>query len=516
MSKTTFAQKIALIFLGVALTFLALECVLRFGGFVFHCRQEMMNKASFSDDEIRILCIGESTTALGDDNSYPAILKTVLNQKSGTERFKVINKGMVSKNTRDILDQLNDNLTRYRPHIVVAMIGVNDTPQTRGAFARQSWTEAFGQWRVCKLIFLLKQHLAHRLAGNKNVPTSVKNTFAAPGGLVPPDALGEQYYVKINQELRPLQSSMVQVSHWLQTPGIPDATKKELAGKAMFLQEKIRQDYKLIGIFHFINKDYPAAQKALEIALKLNPHDPSVLFEYARTLRAQKFFPQAFMILEQASAVVPQEPLVWMEMAETLSDMGKIPEARAIFLKTAGLNPPDQPWLYLQIGSWFKNNNFLDDAERALETSYQMNTWNLTTIDLLEEVYEALGRADKLKNLRAEAARQNKRANNYFPATAENYNEIVKAVHARGAVMVAMQYPLRPISTLKALFPSKEKIIFVENRTNFLAALQKGDFSRYFWDNFAGDFGHCSPLGNRMIAENLANVLWEKVPLARK
>ena len=74
-----------------------------------------------------------------------------------------------------------------------------------------------------------------------------------------------------------------------------------------------------------------------------------------------------------------------------------------------------------------------------------------------------------------------------------------------------MQYPLRIVEPLKNLLYSTEDIIFVENRKNFEDVLKNGKYEDYFVDNFGSEFGHGSPRGNRLIAENVANVIIKEV-----
>ena len=43
-------------------------------------------------------------------------------------------------------------------------------------------------------------------------------------------------------------------------------------------------------------------------------------------------------------------------------------------------------------------------------------------------------------------------------------------------------------------------------------SLLLGDISFMFEDNFAGSFGHLSPRGNQLVAENVADALAEVMP----
>jgi len=77
----------------------------------------------------------------------------------------------------------------------------------------------------------------------------------------------------------------------------------------------------------------------------------------------------------------------------------------------------------------------------------------------------------------------------------------------RGVKLVCVQYPLRNIESLKAIFNDKEGMIFVDNRTIFEEALKNGKYEDYFIDKFADVFGHCTKKGNKLLAENIANTI---------
>lgn len=73
-----------------------------------------------------------------------------------------------------------------------------------------------------------------------------------------------------------------------------------------------------------------------------------------------------------------------------------------------------------------------------------------------------------------------------------------------------MQYPTLNLDKLKEFFSEDEDIIFVDNRPNFREA--KGDkYNEYFNDKFGITFGHATKKGNRLIAENVADVILEEL-----
>jgi hypothetical protein len=73
-----------------------------------------------------------------------------------------------------------------------------------------------------------------------------------------------------------------------------------------------------------------------------------------------------------------------------------------------------------------------------------------------------------------------------------------------------MQYPVRSVEPWKKILSDNANygdIIFVSNEETYKEALRKCRYDEIFTDQFAGDFGHCTDKGNKMIAENLANAM---------
>ena len=70
---------------------------------------------------------------------------------------------------------------------------------------------------------------------------------------------------------------------------------------------------------------------------------------------------------------------------------------------------------------------------------------------------------------------------------------------------------MRNIEPLKRIFNEKKDLIFVDNERLFKEAVEKEDYNEYFNDIFAGDFGHCTPKGNRLLAENIANEILKEM-----
>ncbi len=70
---------------------------------------------------------------------------------------------------------------------------------------------------------------------------------------------------------------------------------------------------------------------------------------------------------------------------------------------------------------------------------------------------------------------------------------------------------MRSLDNLKRIFPDNDDIVFVDNEKIFKKAVRIDGYNKYFEDVFAGDFGHCTRRGNRLLAENIADIILSEV-----
>ena len=167
MQKKSIGEKIITTILGLFLCLVLLELGLRVAGFAFSFLQQHRNRVSVQPKgTYRIMCVGESTTALGGQNSYPYQLQEILNQRNIGRQFSVINAGIPSGNSTAILAELEDNLNTYRPNMILAMMGINDgedyTPYKETVGSKAAYFS--GAFRTYKLVKLLWFYVMDRNA----------------------------------------------------------------------------------------------------------------------------------------------------------------------------------------------------------------------------------------------------------------------------------------------------------------------------------------------------------------
>ena len=350
---TSASQKVVLLLCGLLVALTLLEVGLRAGGRAFLWMQERRNRASLREGRpFRILCIGESTTALGGEDAYPKQLERVLNEQAARPLVSVINRGVPATDTAEILARLPPMLEQYRPDAVVAMIGINDVA---GASAPEhtATRQVLASMRVYKLA---------RFAWGLT-----RGRYAIPPPPTP------RFEAEVEAKERRLGARVA----------------------ASAFDESADRDRRL--------------------------DDAEALLHRGRTLPGE-----------------PSEDLYYGQLALVAQARGD---------------------------------------QRAFE--------------------ERLGRARTLRALREEPS----------TPTARNYRELRQLLRERGIPLVAVQYPMRSVDSLRRMLHDDEGIVFVDNEAVFKEALRAAPYTEYFADAFAGDFGHLTPKGNRLLAENVAHAI---------
>ena len=158
--KVSFLQRIATILCGLFLAVLILEIGLRLSGLIMLSLQEYKNLQAIQEKgSCRIMCLGESTTQA----QYPPYLEEIMNKRNIGVKISVLDKGMTSIDTGVILAQLESNLDKYQPDIVITMMGCNDrrTMYYQDIPDSDSWL--FRHCRVYRFSRLIYMHILKKL-----------------------------------------------------------------------------------------------------------------------------------------------------------------------------------------------------------------------------------------------------------------------------------------------------------------------------------------------------------------
>lgn len=478
-SKIFFFQRISLGIFGIFLSLVFLEIGLRIASRVFLLSLEHRNKISIGQkDTYRILCLGESTTVLGlGEQSYPSQLQNILNQQSLGIKFRVINGGVIGVNTTDILRNLGNNLDIYKPNLVITMMGVNDEDGYvfgQGNVLVPKLISWFRGLKVYKLVRLLWVHSVakvfsweekiydDRLYHPKNKDFLIKKNIA-----IPKDYKTCLYLARVYRSEGKFSYA------------------KDMYERSIALNPKKRRIYAELAWLYEDKGLYLKAEELLNKAIKVAPKDYRGYLELGWFYRTREDFSKAEELFQQAIGISPKEAWIYIELGWLYNVQGQYPLAEESFRKAEEL-------------CFNKINNF-GAAFYDKGKHMQMIYGGLATLYSDNGQYKKAGyyydKADKLRT-------------KYFnPITKYNYQRIKEILDNRNIKLVCAQYPMRSVEPLKKIFEGNEKVLFVDNERIFKDAVEKEGYGEYFTDIFAGDFGHCTLKGNRLLAENISRVI---------
>ncbi len=480
MIGTSLRQKAALCAVGILACLLVLEIALRLAGMTIVALQRQRNFAACSQEAFRIMCVGESTTAMGGEFSYPAQLEKALDRSGCDIRFTVINAGLINARSYTVVDQLEENIARYKPRMVVSMLGINDVGKyvhvshpTFGMRVR----DLFVSLRVYKVFKKIALNIRSR---REKKPQLLKQDIVRNGGS---DILGRARYL---------------------------LSKGDWDGVETLLRAEIEKDPGYAAAYLELGRAYKVQGKKAEAetyllkAVALAPRVPDGYFELAILYRNEArpgSYQRSAAMFAKLIELAPDNPWYTMELAGLYRSGNELQKAAAMFERTLELDPTMKR-AYVELGWIARLRKEYDKGIAIIQKGIFVLPNESGLYGELALLYRESGRpreaaqyARRARDLERSLLRQN---------TMLSYARIGKILADRGIVWVAMQYPLRDIGELQKLVGDRSGVIFVDNSVNFQAALSRGRYDDYFTDLFAGDFGHCTPLGNAMIAENLA------------
>lgn len=440
-----FRRKVFVFIAGAIICGIVLEAAVRISGLVFSAVMQSRNERRLrAGGSYTILCIGESTTAMTSfdhDDSWPAQLSEVLNRPGSGIRCVVINKGVPTSDTNYLRAHLEEELDRYRPDMVVTMMGIND--EYIQYYKGIPDDLLFRHSSAYRLARILAQHVAEKW-GRTSVQ-AVRDPSEATVHAIRGDRYYQQhrYDEAVIEFRKAIEVDPGTVNHYLQL-GITYEAMSEL--------DKMRDTYRQV------TEKFP---RSAEGYIGLGWHAMQV-----------SDYRSAVGHFRQALVIAPERDDIWNGLG----------------------------WAYRSLG----DSNAAAQALREAISHNPANDKAYAGIALISEF--DLSSPEQAREYAARAAQVRRQRVN--PATRANYHAVRDMVRGRGIALACMQYPLRPLESLKAVFsPVPGDVIWVDNEDCFRKALQTHRYEELFSDMFGGEFGHCTAKGNRVIAENLAGVI---------
>jgi tetratricopeptide (TPR) repeat protein len=462
-------KRIAVIAGGILFTLVLLESILRLGGFIHLSIQEHRNLKSIKEKgEYRILCLGESTTM----GQWPPFLEKILNKQDIGIKFAVIDKGLAGTNTGRILADLESNLDKYQPDMVITMMGANDEGILHYKDVKNDNSVLFRNIKVYKFAKMIWMHAKNKFKKNTlKFPMETesnadkKNNFLNPGGL--------------------LKKAQKNVS--------------ENGDELISLGQNFRDQSK-----------YEEAEKYFKRAIEINPENDSAYIELGWCFREQSKYEEAETCFKRAIEVNPKNEGAYGGLGRCFKDQGKYEEAETYFKRITETNPENDS-AYIELGWCFKDQGKYEEAETCFKRAIEINPKNEGAYRGLGWCFKDQGKYEKAETYFKRVIELNKmRGNKYFGLmTVNNYLKLKEVLDRRNIKYVCVQYPMQDVELLKKIFEGQPDIIYVDNKKVFKEAVNKSNYGDYFIDILGGNAGHCTNKGNKLLAENIARVILE-------
>ena len=506
---------------------------MRLGGFVLFSIQEHGNSQSIKQKgTYRIICLGDSTT----QRQYPQLLEQVLNQRNIGVHFSVVDRGRTGANTSSILSQIEYYLAEYHPDMVVTMMGINekgvkyyqDIPEADTWLFRHCRVYRFGRI-ICGHI--LKKIKQEGLYGLNKLDPGRKAKLEDTGTVVEKINLSRKESIEKVAKLdsKGDKGSPGLRSSYLNRSKLPEV--EESLRKVIELNPKNDNAYVELGRFYreqgesselnpkndntyvklerYPERDqFSKAEDLFKKATKLNPKNDKAYFELGRLYRDHGQFPQAEDLFKKAIELNPKNDKAYFELGWFYRNRGKFPQAEDSFKKVIELNPKND-YAYFELGWFYRDHGKFLQAEDLFKKAIEINLENDNAYRAILVLYEEIGKPDLAKKYAKEVNRQ--RLEYSAQDTVNNYRKLKEILDKKGIKLVCVQYPMRNVEPLKKIFEKDDGVIFVNNESVFKKALKKASSKEYFMDMFGGDFGHCTQKGNRLLAQNIADVILREV-----
>jgi tetratricopeptide (TPR) repeat protein len=412
---------------GTAACFILVEFGLRVGGWTFTYLRERRNmSALMRADTRRILCLGESTAM-----SFPGMLEPALGAG-----FRVVNMARPTIDSTYIAAHAEEQVDKYRPHIVVVMTGINDRATRYYDEIRDSHGILFERSRAYRLARLL----------------------------------------------------------W--TGWVNKSRQSHSDARSLVMQ----------GRRHIMLGEYARAEDAFQRALALDPRDDAAYAEWGHCEECASRPDRARELFAKALDLNPGNDAAYAGLGRLSLRNGDRTQAVRLWEKGLALNP-DNDAAAVDLGWEYMGQGRYALAETLFRKSMGHNPEQESALRRLAVLFDAAGK-------RALAREFRERADalwwaTYGRKTRENYLRLKALAGKRGARLVCVQYPMRSAALLRALFDGEDgrDVVFVDNEGSFREAVKRDGYEAYFMDRFAGDFGHCTPKGDRLLAENIAKAI---------
>jgi tetratricopeptide (TPR) repeat protein len=280
--------------------------------------------------------------------------------------------------------------------------------------------------------------------------------------------------------------------------------------KALELNPESDKLYVGLGKSYMHQRKLDLAENAFKKSLELNPRSYDAYIELGTYYRTQGDYYLVYAMYKKAIELNPKNGAAYIELGRSYRDKGRYAEAEEMYRMVVELDPKNADSYYeLGLSCMYQKKYY--QAEEAFNKAIEINPKKDRAYGGLAILYREIGKYNLAEEYYQKSNKIRLEYGNLM--TIRNYHSLKDILDKRKIKLVCMQYPVRNIVPLKNIFSPDERktIIFVDNEKAFKEAMRKTSYSVYFQDIFAGDFGHCTAKGNRLIAENIFRTILSQI-----
>lgn len=260
--RKRFAYAILIIVTAICL----IESGLRIGGYIVLKLNPPLNSITKIKDKSKvvILCLGDSYTfgiGAAYQYSYPRQLERILNERFSGSSYEVYNLGIPGSNSSQLVNNMQDNVDKYDPDILIVMTGRNDTwnlTDATSVLVSSKIDLALTRLKIYKLIKIIMINLREKVTSENTIISKIATKRK----------LSDDYNKdnKVRKNISPEANQQVVIGHNFAVQARPDLAKKCFL-KALELDPGNISANRQLGTIYREQAKYELAEEHLNVAL---------------------------------------------------------------------------------------------------------------------------------------------------------------------------------------------------------------------------------------------------------
>lgn len=503
-----FAKRSALVVFGIVFALLLLECALRIGGLAV----KRTSSAKSNQQRVRIVCIGESTTAAWpaeNPSAWTARLERYLNETNPPRPFEVINFGIVGATTDQLLHRFESEIDTINPDIVIAMMGVNDdgnviVPHRRSTLfntierGSRALTLLGAVWRN----YYAQSQMAHELGNSEfagRLPSATRNSDQTFNEL--------RLLSYLEAERAATDTDFGNWFHHYYNRPRDTIFGSNYEALLRALYRKRHPEHRSIVPLEDL-KQWALSDLHEEISTTRDDENGFLLSSLLASLyELEGHRDLTVAVLEDAaSRFSGATAYIYLRLASVYQNLGKRD------LESSAIERVRSSWGDRASTLAILGNYFFDRGDYAKSLGFYQNALSIARQPNGVGLSEASrGRIAYNRFLVSHSTAEMRQGSDLelHAMTKTNYLRLHSLVRKRSKQLFAMQYPTRSIQPLRSLLGSDPDVVFVDNQQDFINAVEANGYFRVFNDNFAGSFGHFQEIAQELLARKLTTIILE-------